>query len=184
MVDRNTIWILMGFKSVGKSTIGKELAQWLDCPWIDLDERVEARYFDKLKRRRTVRQIVHWHGDDFFQTMSHAALKQALSPRKYAYQARVLSLGGGTPMYAANQDLLKNTKGHFLIYLRASKKMVFERMMAQGLPAFLKESEHPEEAFEHLWELRTAVYQRLAMKTVDCVGGVSETVEEMIQGDV
>ena len=42
---------LIGYMASGKSTLGKELSQKLNCPFVDLDNKVEEQIKGVLKRR-------------------------------------------------------------------------------------------------------------------------------------
>src|SRR3990167_1472710 len=105
--------ILIGFKNVGKSSIGLELARQMHCSFIDLDQAIEAVYAkhanafvgaDPCVRpfRLSCHEIVRLHGENYFRVLEKNVFAQTLLDKP-----ATLSLGGGTVMDADNQALLK-----------------------------------------------------------------------------
>ena len=67
-------------------------------------------------------------GEPFFRDLEVKALQQVIG-----LQPAVIALGGGAPLREENQAILQ---GHVLIYLTASPEIVFQRIMAGGIPSF------------------------------------------------
>ncbi|MCL5272292.1 MAG: 3-phosphoshikimate 1-carboxyvinyltransferase, partial [Gammaproteobacteria bacterium] len=145
--------ILIGFKHVGKTRIGQRLSQILQKPFIDLDEEIANEYAQMNGTRFTCRQIMERHGEAFYREFESNILKNVLMR-----DASVISLGGGTPLAASNQALIKN---HFIVNVSAPAGIVFERIMVTGRPAFFDANEDPYESFIKLWNERTNIYKQL-----------------------
>ncbi|MCD6046251.1 MAG: aROK [Gammaproteobacteria bacterium] len=146
--------ILIGFKNVGKSSIGLELARQMQCAFIDLDAIIEDVYAAEQGERLNCRDIARAHGEAYFRTLEKSVFAQTLSKK-----TAVLSLGGGTVMDGDNQALLK---GHTVIHITAPYDLVFERIMSNGMPSFFLPDESPRASFNILWKVRDAVYRQLA----------------------
>jgi shikimate kinase len=165
--------ILIGFKHVGKSCLGRALAQRLGLDFTDLDAVIEARYRELTSEKLNCRRIVHQQGIEYFRALESKTLKEVMEKCR-----GVLAVGGGTPLTAENQDLI--TEGT-VIQIKARKGMVFERIMITGRPAFFPQGEEAYEAFTRIWNEREPVYHRLADMEIENSGSVEEGVQKIIQ---
>jgi shikimate kinase len=165
--------VLMGFKHVGKTTVGKALAGKLKIDFVDLDECIERDYQEKYHQKLSCRDIVLRHGENFFREIESDALQQALT-----LPPMVLALGGGAPLRPENQAMLKS---YWLVHVTAQKELVYQRMMQHGKPAFFPENQDPAEFFHKLWHQREPIYDKLSCMTVDNSRSVSETVTELLR---
>jgi shikimate kinase len=161
--------ILIGYKSVGKSAIGRVLANEARMNFIDLDEELEKIYKEKHGIASNCRQIMLKIGQEAFRELEHQALKVALSSPSHT----VISLGGGTPLRLDNKTLIKS---HMIVQITAPKNIVFERIMINGKPAFFPEDEHPLISFNRTWKDRTMIYDALTNIKVDNSGSLNEAV--------
>jgi len=107
---------LIGMPGVGKSSLGKRLAQKLQWQWIDLDEQIEE------KAGQNVSSLFNEHGEAFFRNLEQTVLKES-----FAQTACVISCGGGTVSYSNNMQLI-NENG-FSIYLSASLAFIKQRIL-------------------------------------------------------
>lgn len=164
--------ILIGFKSVGKSAIGKELARQTGKPFVDLDEEVEKAFAENNGQHLTCRQIMLKDGQEAFRKLEHNALKQILQ----STDDSVIALGGGTPMLKANRALVLE---HKAIQITAPKSIVYERIMVNGRPAFFSPDEHPLESFNRIWEQRSKVYNELSKIKVENSGTIESAVQKI-----
>lgn len=162
--------ILIGFKYVGKTSIGKQLANVLGKKFIDLDREVEKLYEKNMSKSCTCRQIMQAHGEAYYRELESAALQAVVN-----LPPCVISLGGGASLSACNQDLIKP---HVLLHVVASRGIVFERIMVDGRPAFFALDEDPYDAFTRLWEERNAIYTTLTHHILDNSGSVEQAVSE------
>ncbi|HVV68248.1 MAG TPA: shikimate kinase [Gammaproteobacteria bacterium] len=164
--------IFIGFKNAGKTVIGKEVATRLKRPFIDLDKEIEKLYAEQLNEALSCREISKRHGETFFRDLEVKALQEVIH-----VQPSVIALGGGAPLREENRLLLKP---HILIYLTASPEIVFQRIMAGGIPSFFEE-EDPLGSFKSLWAQRQQVYQDLAVLTIDNSGDVQDAIQEILE---
>ena len=82
---------LTGFMGSGKSTIGRRLAERLGCPFVDLDQEIEAR------SGLSVREIFGWHGESEFRRLEAETLRATGE-----LEDVVVATGGGTVAFDAN----------------------------------------------------------------------------------
>lgn len=146
--------VLIGFKSAGKSVIGREVARRLQKPFYDLDHHVESRFAAATGESLTCRQIMIQQGEACFREIETEVLQDLLK-----HPPAIISLGGGTPLSLTNQALLK---GSLIIHVIAPEKMIYDRILRDGLPAFFGTKEAPDVVFSRLWNERNKIYTRLA----------------------
>lgn len=138
--------VLLGYMASGKSTIGKILAEKLNLPFIDLDNYIEE------KEEKTISELFKAKGEIYFRKQEHFYLKELLAKD----ESFVLSLGGGTPCYAGNMDVLATYKNAKTVYLKASITTITNRLMlakeARPLVANLEKEQLTEFIAKHLFE--------------------------------
>lgn len=164
--------ILIGFKHVGKSVVGRSLAQDLNLIHLDLDREIELAQRNESVIDLSCRQIMLKHGELFFRDLESKILIKTLETDRQL----VLSVGGGAPMREENR---KAMDGHLVIHISAPRSVVYERIMLRGLPAFFPVSEEPLVSFLHLWEEREKVFQGMANCTVYNNGSMEQIVENI-----
>ena len=110
--------ILLGYMGSGKTTIGYQLAKKLYLDFTDLDEYIEK------KEGKTISDIFTEKGEIYFRKIEHIYVKQFISKNN----SYVLSLGGVTPCYAGNIDMITRQTKIQSIYLQASITTLYERL--------------------------------------------------------
>jgi shikimate kinase len=100
----------------GKSSIGRAVAAKLNVQFIDLDNFIEE------KEQQTISEIFKKNGEIYFRNKEGIYLKKLFKLDGNS----VISLGGGTPCYGNNMNLILNESISF--YLNASIKTIYERL--------------------------------------------------------
>lgn len=88
--------ILIGYMGCGKSTIGKLLAKSSDFEFEDLD------FFIEKKLETSIETIFKTKGEIYFRKIENQYLVELLNSN----EKMVLSLGGGTPCFTNNNEIL------------------------------------------------------------------------------
>jgi len=101
--------VLTGFMGVGKSSVGRHLAQLLKSERIDLD------FFIEKNEKRKISDIIDIDGEAAFRAIETENLRKLLDEQR----AQVLSLGGGTWIVDENRDLIRE-KGLTSIWLEST----------------------------------------------------------------
>lgn len=109
---------LVGFMACGKTTVGRVLAQHLDCPFYDLDALIEQRHGS------TIASIMAKHGEEAFRRLEADELRQVAQ-----LPAGVVATGGGTPCFGSNMQFL-NHQG-ITVYIELPAAELVERLSAQ-----------------------------------------------------
>lgn len=135
---------LLGYMGSGKSHVSKNLSKKFNFPLIDLDQKISEEH------QLSIPEIFQNKGEIFFRKEEKRILESILNERSNV----ILSLGGGTPVYYNNMDLINQFSKS--IFLRASVKTLTERIMLQKnsrpLIARLEDNDIPEFIAKHLFE--------------------------------
>jgi shikimate kinase len=110
---------LIGYMGCGKSHISKILSDKIDFKLIDLDKEISRR--NKL----TILEIFEKKGEIHFRKLEREALEEILASEENV----VLSLGGGTPVYYNNIEIINSHSKS--IFLKASVATLAERLSKQ-----------------------------------------------------
>lgn len=114
------IYYLVGMMGSGKTHLGKQLAERLKVPFLDLDQCIEA------DEERSISDIFEKEGEGHFREIEAQRLRVIADD----YEAVVVATGGGTPCFHDNMVWMKQT-GH-TIYLKAAPELLVERLLQSG----------------------------------------------------
>jgi shikimate kinase len=164
--------ILLGYMGCGKSTIANKLSKNIGIPFVDLDKKIEE------KMNLSINAIFEKHGEIYFRKLEHEVFIELLnSPEQL-----IIGLGGGTPCYANNHELLK-ADNVVSIYLKASIETLFKRLSANKSKRPLIANKNDEEMKEfiamHLFE-RSFYYNQAQYKVVVDDKTIDQTVLDII----
>jgi len=153
--------VLLGYMASGKSTIGREISKKLDMKFIDLDDYISKR------EKRSISEIFKVEGEIYFRRIESLYLGEILNSK----DSFILSLGGGTPCYSNNMELILNSDASS-IYIKASIKTLVSRLIAEKnkrpLVADLDDDKLIEFVAKHLFERRFFYEQAsITMNTED-----------------
>lgn len=114
---------LAGYMGSGKSLLGKQLAKRLNHDFLDLDDQIE------IIEGKTIDDIFKEKGELYFRKLETNVLKDVLEDTSNL----VVSLGGGTPCYGKNLELIKETPNTKTIYLKASVEELTRRLFPEKI---------------------------------------------------
>lgn len=139
-------FIFLGYMASGKSTIGRLFAQKKQLNFIDLDAYIEK------KEGMSVTEIFKIKGEIYFRKQENLYLKELLNKE----EEFVLALGGGTPCYANNMNVILESPDTISIYLKLKISTLFNRLSKEKserpLVADLKDNDIMEFIAKHLFE--------------------------------
>ncbi|HEY9184428.1 MAG TPA: shikimate kinase [Salegentibacter sp.] len=114
---------LAGYMGSGKSLLGKQLAKRLNHDFLDLDDQIE------VMEGNSIHDIFNKKGELYFRRLETKVLKDVLEDKSDL----VVSLGGGTPCYGKNLELIKETPQSKIIYLKASVEELTRRLFPEKI---------------------------------------------------
>lgn len=142
---------LVGMPAVGKSTLGRQIAQAYHLSFIDLDAYIEQ------VEQKSIAEIFVERGEEFFRQ------KEAESLAKLSQLTDlIIATGGGTPCFYNNMPLMLRSSQ--VIFLDFPLQLITERLQSSGFsrPMFAQKS--PSEIAETVQSLyqKRLPYYRLA----------------------
>jgi len=136
---------LIGFMGVGKSTMGRHFADFLNYRFVDTDEIIEQR------QKTSIAQLFAERGEDYFRRLERDLVMEMKS-----WDHCVISTGGGLVTYEDNIDHLKQHA--FVVCLWASPQTIFNRVKRQSHRPLLQ-TEDPLGTITNLLAKRKVFYQ-------------------------
>ncbi len=162
--------ILLGYMASGKTFVAKLLSKKTGLKHIDLDEYIEE------KENLEIAKIFSKNGEIQFRLLENFYLN-ALLNRKDDF---ILSVGGGTPCYANNMELISEKSNSF--YLKASIDTLYDRIIKEKkkrpLVAEIPDAKLKEFIAKHLFE--RSVFYNKAYHTIE----VSDKSIEVIINEI
>ncbi|MDE0020419.1 MAG: 3-dehydroquinate synthase [Candidatus Poribacteria bacterium] len=140
--DRNIV--LTGFMGIGKTSVGKLIAEKTGRAFIDTDDLIEQRAGKSIPR------IFAEEGESAFRDLETEAVQRAAQ-----MQARVIATGGGAVMRPQNRKALRATGD--VVFLDAEPEVILQRIRNDGTRPLLQ-TENPLERARALLKERRPVY--------------------------
>ena len=156
---------LTGFMGSGKTTVGKVLADFLGCPFFDLDDLVVK------KAGKSIPDVFAQDGEPAFRQLEARVLRQMVE--KYAENTVVLALGGGAVLAPASAALLQEKT--VCIYLRATLETLLARLEGETAGRPLADADRAARRAD-----RTPVYEQTAHVVIDTDGLSPEEIADEI----
>jgi 3-dehydroquinate synthase len=145
MAERNIV--LTGFMGTGKSSVGREVADQLGRPFLDLDDLIAAR------AGKPISEIFAEDGEPAFRALEAQACQEVREA-----SGRVIAAGGGAVLSLANREALES--GGTVICLEAETGVIARRL-AGGNGRPLLSGASREERIAELLARRATAYAEL-----------------------
>lgn len=155
--------VLVGPMGVGKSTVGRLLAERLGTGYRDTDDDIVAA------EGRTVAEIFVDEGEQAFRAIEKATVARAL-----AEHDGVLALGGGSILDADTRALLA---GQRVLYLSMDVEEAVKRTGLNTARPLL--AVNPRKQWRELMEARRSLYESIATAVVATDGRTPEEVTDV-----
>jgi shikimate kinase len=155
--------VLVGPMGVGKSTVGRLLAERLGVGYRDTDDDIVA------EQGRSIAEIFVDEGEPVFRAIEKAAVHKAL-----AEHDGVLALGGGSILDADTRALLA---GQRVVYLSMDVEEAVKRTGLNAARPLL--AVNPRKQWRELMEARRSLYEEVAMAVVATDGRTPEEVTQV-----
>jgi len=111
---------LVGYMGCGKSVVGSKLAKVLGYEFVDLDTFIEE------KEGQSILKIFKNKGEIYFRKIENKYLNQVIN-----FDNTVISLGGGTPCYGNNMNLMLKAENALVVYLKTSIQILVDRLFTE-----------------------------------------------------
>lgn len=134
---------LIGMPGSGKSTLGKQLAEQISLPFVDLDKVIENH------EQKSVADIFREQGEDHFRLIESKLLHEWAGNEK----SFVMATGGGAPCFHQGINIINQTG--LSIFLDVSTDVLLNRLHAKTDRPLLN-SNDTKEMDEKLRAIRTS----------------------------
>ena len=162
-------FFLVGPMGSGKSTIGKQLANRLDRPFIDIDCEIESA------AGADIQWIFDMEGEEGFRIRESKILKHCINTS----EAAVIATGGGIILNKDNR-LLLSCAGQ-VIYLCTTKQQLYERLKRDKKRPLLQ-VEDRRKVVDELFDQRDPLYREISdIVFTSSSLQVQRTVSELIR---
>jgi len=115
-MENKNILFICGFMGCGKTTHGKQLAKSIGYHFIDLDDYTENKF------NKNITELFKDLGEEEFRTVETNSLTECINDN----QKTIIALGGGTPCFNSNLELIKASGK--LIYLKMDAENLYKRV--------------------------------------------------------
>ena len=157
------VLVLYGMMGVGKTTVGRKIAELLGYGWYDTDDLIVNQYGQ-------ISEIFEYYGEQYFRRLETDIIKELFNR-----DGVIISTGGGLVLEKENAEFLKD-KG-IMVFLRANVETLTDRLKADtGRPLLQGSAENLQTKLSKLLEQRTPIYELVSDFVVDVDG---KTVEEI-----
>ncbi len=113
--------VLIGYMGSGKSLIGNCLSKKMEIEYLDLDDYIENQ------EKKTISDIFKDHGEIYFRKQETLYLKEVFS----TYNNAIISLGGGTPCFSGNLEIIQEDPNVISLYLQTSLEELTKRLLPE-----------------------------------------------------
>ncbi|MBK7874800.1 MAG: shikimate kinase [Planctomycetes bacterium] len=154
---------LVGLRCSGKSSVGRELAQLLHAPFVDLDDELTrvANSTAGSARFASAGDVLAQWGETTFRSLESQVLREVLEAR----EGRVLATGGGAVLAPANRAQLALRAR--CIWLRAGPAELARRLRADPTPRPSLTGRDPGDELVELARARGPLYAEVADWTLE-----------------
>lgn len=161
--------VLVGMMGVGKSRLGKMLAEVLDVPFSDSDEEIERA------AGLSVSEIFEKYGEAHFRDGERRVIKRLLEQHK-----GVIATGGGAVMNPETAREIANQS--IAVWIKADLDVMIERTSRTDRRPLLKNGD-PKSILAGLMQVRYPVYEQAPIH-VDSSTGETEDIVNNVLGQI
>lgn len=159
--------VLVGIMGVGKTTVGKRLANLLDLPFFDADEEIEKA------AGMPVGDYFRQYGETEFRKGERRVIRRLLGESPH-----VLATGGGAFMDPKTRKLIKDKATS--IWLQADLDVIVERTSRRNTRPLLLDND-PEEVLSRLLKERSPFYAEADIHITSNDGPHLKTAEKIVK---
>lgn len=141
--------VITGFMGVGKTTVGKVLAESMTRPFIDMDVAIEE------EEGASIQEIFAQKGEAYFRQCEARFVNQIASLTSY-----VIATGGGTFVQWENHEKFASYQA-FIVCLEAPFSEILKRLTEHPYRPLVSLHHGNEKSLKELYESRQLIYRRI-----------------------
>ncbi|MFC4291716.1 shikimate kinase [Sphingorhabdus arenilitoris] len=155
--------ILVGMMGVGKSSIGRRLADRLHLPFVDADDEIEAAADMKIS------EIFEKFGEDYFRDGERRVIARLLEG-----EPKVIATGGGAFINEETREVIRDKA--LSIWLDADIDILVQRVSRRNHRPLLR-GKDPRKVLKELGEARNPIYAQAELHVRSDSSPHARTVE-------
>ncbi|MEM8696792.1 MAG: shikimate kinase [Pseudomonadota bacterium] len=159
--------VLIGLMGVGKSTIGRRLANRLDLPFVDSDDEIEAAAGMK------VGELFENYGEDYFRDGERRVIARLMDG-----SIKVIATGGGAFVNTQTRELI--LKEATAVWLDADIDILAERVSRRDTRPLVRDSD-PKIVLSELAAKRNRYYSQAPIHVQSGDGAHEDTVDRILE---
>lgn len=117
------IVFLIGYMGSGKSTLGKQVADILNCTYLDTDTEIEKIH------QTSINKLIKTNGETWFRNEEQAYLSTISNLNYEQNSILIVSCGGGFPCF--NDMISKMNSIGTTVYLKLSAQSLYNRLILE-----------------------------------------------------
>ncbi|MBP6121918.1 MULTISPECIES: shikimate kinase AroL [Providencia] len=161
------MFYIIGPRGSGKTTIGKQLAEYKGYQFVDTDKLILER------AGKSIAEIVEQHGWDYFRQLESDVLQSIKQDNV------IVSTGGGIILAEENQRIMRDNGT--VVYLNANPNVLVQRLAAEPQadqrPSLTGKSLLAE--IEEVMQQREPIYRATAHHVIDATQPVEVIVQQL-----
>ena len=155
----------IGMMGTGKTTVGRKLAEEIGCPWVDMDQRLEAKF------GFSIAEYFQQYGEKAFRQEESRLLKRLIDQ-----SPAVITTGGGIVLNPENRMRMK--KHGWVVHLTATPEELIRRLKGdQSRPLLAGDLE---KRIRQISNERAKLYQ-FAHVTIDTTNQTPDQIRKKIK---
>ncbi|MEP7223232.1 MAG: shikimate kinase [Novosphingobium sp.] len=164
--------VLVGMMGVGKTTVGRKLAQLLDVPFVDADEAIEQA------AHMTIPEIFATYGEPYFRDGERRVIARLIADETGHGTAKIIATGGGAFCSEVTRKLvLEKAIG---VWLDADVEVLLERVRRKNNRPLLQQGD-PRETLTRLRNERRDFYAEAPIHITSCNAPHARTALEILK---
>lgn len=167
-IDRPVV--LVGMMGVGKSSVGRKLANLLHRPFVDADEEIERA------AQMSIPEIFEQYGEAYFRDGERRVIARLMDD---AHRSSILATGGGAFVNAETRQLILDKA--IAVWLDSDIDTLVERVGRRDNRPLLRQGD-PREILTRLRAEREPAYSQAPIHVVSTAGPHSRTVAKVLKG--
>ncbi|WP_260922989.1 shikimate kinase [Novosphingobium sp. 9] len=167
--------VLVGMMGVGKSSVGRRLAQILDCSFVDADDEIER------SAQMTIPEIFDSFGEEYFRNGERRVIARLIedAPAENGAHHGVIATGGGAFCNAETRKLILDRA--IAVWLDSEVATLVDRVGRKGNRPLLRGGD-PAEIIARLRAEREVHYAQAPIHIMSGHAPHQHTVNKVLQG--
>lgn len=165
--------VLVGMMGVGKTSVGKRLANALHMPFVDSDEAIENA------AKMSIPEMFERYGEPYFRDGERRVIARLIDDGSETDRRKVIATGGGAFVNPATRTLILDRA--IAVWLDSDVETLVERVSRKDSRPLLRDGD-PHEILRRLRTEREPFYAEAPIKVISGNAPHGKTVNTVLKG--